>query len=167
MWHTKRRWDGIAICLTCGENEQNSHLLTIACSPRVKHVIFPKKIRDNCTFTVCFETGKWLFSLHVGKIATVVKSAIFPSQNRRWKYNFHYRRVGKYYLPKWNLQILSRTFFNKMYIFSFGFKKTLLKIKNSIFQPKYVRYKISIKIKNRSRKNSLRIFFLLDIFGRR
>ena len=38
------------------------------------------------------------------------------------------------YLPKSGLQILSRTFFDKMYILCFGFKKTLLKIKNSIFK---------------------------------
>ena len=37
------------------------------------------------------------------------------------------------HLPKWGLQILSKTFFDKMYILCFGFKKTPLKIKNSIF----------------------------------
>ena len=35
----------------------------------------------------------------------------------------------------------------------FWFKKKFLKIKNSIFQPKYMRYKISIKIKSRLLKN--------------
>ena len=35
------------------------------------------------------------------------------------------------YLPKWDLQILSRTFFDKMYISGFGFKKTFkFKFKN-------------------------------------
>ena len=64
--------------------------MTIACSLRVKHVIFPNTFSDNnCTFAVCFETGKWLFSPFVGKIATAVKAAILPSQSRRQMYSFH------------------------------------------------------------------------------
>ena len=73
----------------------------------------------------------------------------------------------EYYLLRRGLQILTRTFFDKVYILCFRFKKTLLIIKNSIFKPKYVRYKISVKIKNRLLKNSLRIFLLFEIFGRR
>ena len=59
--------------------------LTIACSPQVKHVIFPNKFSNNCTFTICFEMGKWLFSSPAGKIAAVMKSAILPSQKKRWQ----------------------------------------------------------------------------------
>ena len=53
------------------------------------------------------------------------------------------------YLPEWGLRILSRIFFDKMYIWCYDFKKTFLKNKNSIFEPKYVRYKISVEMQNR------------------
>ena len=56
------------------------------------------------------------------------------------------------YLPKRGLQILNRAFFVK--ILCFDFKKTVFKIKNSIFQPKYVRYEKSVKMQNRLLKLS-------------
>ena len=43
----------------------------------------------------------------------------------------------------------------------FRYKKTLLKIKNSIFQPKYVRYKISVKLNNRLLKIVYELFSFL------
>ena len=51
----------IAIYFTGVENEQ----LIIACSPQVKHVIFPNTSSDNRTFTVCFEST--IFTRRVGK----------------------------------------------------------------------------------------------------
>ena len=57
-------------CEVCNTNRRRvlqSHKLTIACSRRVKHVIFPNTFSENCTFTICFETGKWLFSPQLGK----------------------------------------------------------------------------------------------------
>ena len=53
------------------------------------------------------------------------------------------------YLPEWGLQILNKTFFGEMYILCFGFKKTLLKIKNSTCQPKYTRCEIRVEMQNR------------------
>ena len=104
-WDIWTSWR-IAICFTRGENEQFPMCVKFAtraageysikridnCSPppQVKHVIFPNTSSDNCTFTIIFKTGKWLFSPRLGKITTVVESAIFSSHNRRWKYNFHY-----------------------------------------------------------------------------
>ena len=74
----------IAICFTSGENEQlpmsvkfATHELTIACSPSIKHVIFPNTSSVNCTFIIRFVMGKCPFSPQVGKIAAVVKSVIF------------------------------------------------------------------------------------------
>ena len=62
-------------------------------------LFFPSRLATVVTVvTLCFGAAKWLFSLQVGKIATVVKSAIFPSQNRQWKYNFHKTCWGNSYL---------------------------------------------------------------------
>ena len=69
-------------------------LWRIACSLQVKHVIFPNTPSDNCSFTVCFEMEKWLFSLLVGKIATVVNSVIFRLKTDGESEIFT-RRVGK------------------------------------------------------------------------
>ena len=91
----------IAICFTSGENEllpMSLRLVFDNCTfvlkwengwfhncyyfPVSKQTV-PNKFGGNCTFTACFEARKWLFSPLVGKIAAVVKSAFFPSQNRR------------------------------------------------------------------------------------
>ena len=89
-----------------------SHEMTIACSPRVKHVIFPNLSSNNCTFTICFETGKWLFSSLVGKVQTVLKSAIFPSQNRRWMYNLTRRVAKRFYF---SIFAIKKPFLKKMH----------------------------------------------------
>ena len=68
------------VCNTSRRRVLQSHKLTIACSPRVKHVIFPNKFSDNCTFTVCFETGKWLYSPRVRKIASCEDSHFHVSK---------------------------------------------------------------------------------------
>ena len=52
--------------------------------------IFPNPTSENCTFTVYFEIGKWLISQLLLLSPLVLKIAIFPSQNRWWKYSCHW-----------------------------------------------------------------------------
>ena len=56
---------------------------------------------------------------------------------------------------------------NKMNILCFDYEKTLLIIKHFFSLPKYVRYEISVEMQNCLIDQSLRLFFLLEIFGRK
>ena len=55
---------------------------------------YSQQVSVNYIFTICFETGKWLYSPFVGKIAAVVKSAIFRLKTDGESTIFT-RRVGK------------------------------------------------------------------------
>ena len=109
----------------------------------------------SANFVWCSFWSNVYFSLQFQKIRLKFKNSVFKQKFVRYKKTLR----SKFIYFKWGPHILTRTFFDKMYILCFGFKKTLLKIKNSIFQPKYMRYKISIKIKNCFLENSLRILY--------
>ena len=60
-------------------------------------------------------------------------NSIFQTKYMRYEKNVEIDN----YLTEWGLQILIWTFCDRIYILWFGLKKTIMKIKNSIFQAKY------------------------------
>ena len=80
-------------------------------------------------FCLTYFLIKRIFFILIKKIRLKFKNSIIQTKYVRYEKNVEMEN----YLSKWGLQILSRIFFDKMYIFCFSFKKTILIIKNSIF----------------------------------
>ena len=115
IFEIKSSWETIAICFTSGENEQlpisqirvlQSHKFTIACSPRVKHVIYLNMSSDKCTFNICFEMGKCCEISHFSVSKETVKVQISLDVLER-KTLFHFLNINDLYsFSEWEFRIL-------------------------------------------------------------
>ena len=95
QWGKRAISNECEVCNTSRRRVLQSHGLTIACSPRVKHVIFPNTSSDNCTFTVCFTNGKMAIFLTSEENSNNCEISHFPVSKQTVKVQFSLDVLGK------------------------------------------------------------------------